>query len=176
MDSKIEKARLGAQGDASSWVWNGTVNTLADLASIAPDVLRFGKGIGCALFNDQASGYDRAWAVARDVGRGLTVPGVGIAARATFRAAKGIGKATTKLVKDIKRGKEYVPFGNRKTFRVAPWGNRTGHQYGRYPHYHRQGPKITKGKKKGETKAGQTMKRHRPFEPHKSDTSFWDRF
>ena len=93
------------------------VNTLADLASIAPDTLRFGKGTGCALFNglalvtiikgcfkgtgcalfnDQASGYDRAWAVARDVGRGLTLPGVGIAAKVAFRAAKGIGKAVSK--------------------------------------------------------------------------------
>ena len=95
-DSKIEKARLGAQRDASNWIWNAAVNTLADLASIAPDVLRFGKGIGCALFNDQASGYDRAWAIARDVGRGLTLPGVGIAARAAFRAAKGVGKAVSK--------------------------------------------------------------------------------
>ena len=87
---------------------------LADLASIAPDTLRFGKGtgcalfnglalvtiikgcfkgIGCALFNDQASGYDRAWAVARDVGRGLTLTGVGVGVRA---AAKGIGKAISK--------------------------------------------------------------------------------
>ena len=60
-DSKIEKARLGAQRDASNWIWNAAVNTLADLASIAPDTLRFGKGIGCALFNDQASGYDKAF-------------------------------------------------------------------------------------------------------------------
>ena len=89
LDSGIEKARLGAQGDASSWIRNGLVNTLADLASIAPDTLRFGKGIGCALFNDQASGYDRAWAVANDALRGLTLPGVGI-------AAKGIGKAVSK--------------------------------------------------------------------------------
>ena len=93
LDSKIEKARLGAQRDARNWIWNGVVNTLADLASAAPDALRLGKGIGCALFNDQASGYDRAWAVARDVGRGLTLTGVGVGVRA---AAKGIGKAISK--------------------------------------------------------------------------------
>ena len=79
---------------------------LADLASIAPDALRFGKGIGCALFNDQASGYDKARAVARDVGRGLTVPGAGIAARAAFRAAKGIGKAVSKARAPKGIGKE----------------------------------------------------------------------
>ena len=26
LDSKIEKGRLGAQGDASNWVWNAVVN------------------------------------------------------------------------------------------------------------------------------------------------------
>ena len=89
LDSKIEKARLGAQRDARNWIWNGVVNTLADLASAAPDVLRFGKGIGCALFNDQASGYDRARAVGHDALRGLTLTGIG-------SAAKGIGKAISK--------------------------------------------------------------------------------
>ena len=103
-DSKIEKARLGAQGDARNWVWNAAMNTLADLASIAPDTLRFGKGIGCALFNDQASGYDKARAVARDVGRGLTVPGAGIAARAAFRAAKGIGKTAARASRSTAKG------------------------------------------------------------------------
>ena len=69
------------------------VNTLADLASIAPDTLRFGKGIGCALFNDQASGYDRARAVGHDALRGLTLTGIGSGVRA---AAKGVGKAISK--------------------------------------------------------------------------------
>ena len=32
LDGGIEKARLGAQGDASNWMWNAAVNTLADLA------------------------------------------------------------------------------------------------------------------------------------------------
>ena len=96
LDSGIEKARLGAQRDARNWIWNGVVNTLADLASIAPNTLRFGKGIGCALFNDQASGYDRARAVANDALRGLTLTGGGFGARA---AAKGIGKAVSRVAR-----------------------------------------------------------------------------
>ena len=49
--------------------------------------------VGCALFNDQASGYDRARAVANDAFRGLTLTGIGSGVRAV---AKGIGKAISK--------------------------------------------------------------------------------
>jgi len=48
-----------------------------------------------------------------------------------------------------------------KNFRLAPWGNRTGHQYGKWPHYHRRG------------RGG--IGRHRPWEPKASDKSFWHR-
>ena len=34
--------------------------------------------------------------MARDIGRGLTLPGAGFGARVAFRAAKGIGKALSK--------------------------------------------------------------------------------
>jgi RHS repeat-associated protein len=44
-----------------------------------------------------------------------------------------------------------IAFG--KNFRLAPFGNRTGHPVGRWPHYHRRG-----------TGPGQGMKRHRPWE------------
>ncbi len=49
------------------------------------------------------------------------------------------------------RGHEYA-FG--KNFRVAPWGNRTGHPTGRYPHYHRRYPGPGGG-----------IGRHRPWDP-----------
>ena len=95
---------LGAQGDASNWVWNAAVNTVADLARIGSDVFRLGSGIGCALFNERASASDKAWAVAGDIGRGLTLTGGGFGARvagkAASRAARGVGetgKASTPL-------------------------------------------------------------------------------
>ncbi|HEX6374083.1 MAG TPA: RHS repeat-associated core domain-containing protein, partial [Allosphingosinicella sp.] len=49
--------------------------------------------------------------------------------------------------------------------RLAPWGNRTGHRYGKWPHYHRKG-----------VGPGQGKSRHRPWESKSPDTSFWDRF
>ena len=53
------------------------------------------------LFNDQASGYDRARAVAHDAFRGLTLTGIGSIAKA---AAKGIGKAASRATKSLSRG------------------------------------------------------------------------
>ncbi|HEX2050194.1 MAG TPA: RHS repeat-associated core domain-containing protein [Actinomycetota bacterium] len=47
-----------------------------------------------------------------------------------------------------------------RNLRIAPWGNRTGHPVGRYPHYHRRitGPD-------GKTVPGGSLKRwHRPWE------------
>lgn len=70
-----------------------------------------------------------------------------------------------------------------KNLRIAPFGNRNlnnpnfiPHKYGQWPHYHRQGPKFTSGKRAGQSMPGQSMKRHRPFEPHPNDKSLWDRF
>ena len=55
------------------------------------------------------------------------------------------------------KGAEFV-FG--KNFRVAPWGNRTGNQFGELPHYHRR---IV------DSETGQTVRDgsddwHRPWE------------
>jgi hypothetical protein len=52
-----------------------------------------------------------------------------------------------------------------ENLRIAPFGNRTPHPQGKWPHYHRRG--------KG---AGQGKRRHRPWEKKSPDTSFWDRF
>jgi hypothetical protein len=69
----------------------------------------------------------------------------------------------------IKTGVEF-PFGN--NFRIAPFGNRTGHPTGSYPHYHRRGVNpIT-----GETYRGQSIRRHRPWDTRATDTCFWERF
>lgn len=56
--------------------------------------------------------------------------------------------------------------------RIAPFGNRTGHPIGRYPHYHRRGIDPTTGL----TRPGQGIGRHRPWEKKRPDTSIWDRF
>jgi len=66
-------------------------------------------------------------------------------------------------------GKEYN-IGKNGT-RLAPWGNRTGHKAGKFPHYHR---KIFN--RKGKVKQGQGIKRHRPWDKKPTDKSLWDRF
>jgi RHS repeat-associated protein len=57
-------------------------------------------------------------------------------------------------------------------FRIAPWGNRTGHKFGRFPHYHRRGCPDADGK----TPPGQGIGRHRPWEAKSPDKNWWDRF
>jgi hypothetical protein len=57
--------------------------------------------------------------------------------------------------------------------RIAPLGNRTGHKYGKWPHYHRRVPDP---KNPSESLTDQGIKRHRPWEPKKSDKKFTDRF
>jgi len=69
------------------------------------------------------------------------------------------------------RGKEYSL--NPKKFRIAPWGNRTGHKTGRWPHYHR---KQVDSRKPGQGLPGQGIKRHRPWDKKPTDRSIWDRF
>jgi RHS repeat-associated protein len=59
-----------------------------------------------------------------------------------------------------------------KNFRLAPWGNRTGNQYGRWPHYHRRAAPAPSGA----TPPGQGIGRHRPWETSPLDKCFGDRF
>ncbi len=69
----------------------------------------------------------------------------------------------------ISTGREIVFSRN---FRVAPFGNRTGHPTGSYPHYHRRGINPSTGS----TLPGQSINRHRPWDIKNTDTSFWNRF
>jgi uncharacterized protein RhaS with RHS repeats len=58
-----------------------------------------------------------------------------------------------------------------RNFRVAPFGNRTGHPTGRFPHYHRRAVDQT-----GQTLPGQGIGRHRPWDSRSTDRGFGDRF
>ena len=68
-----------------------------------------------------------------------------------------------------KTGKELKIGDN---IRLAPFGNRTGHPTGRYPHYHRR-PKPNEN---NQVPRGQGISRHRPLDKSPDDKSFWDRF
>lgn len=56
-----------------------------------------------------------------------------------------------------------------KNMRVALFGNRTGHRYGKYPHYHRR----VLNPRTGQPFKGQGIKRHRPWEPKQNMTSLF---
>jgi RHS repeat-associated protein len=72
------------------------------------------------------------------------------------------------LARDMVLGYEYS-FG--RDFRIAPWGNRTGHPIGKWPHYHRRGKDD-----QGNTIPGQGIGRHRPWEKKSTDKCECDRF
>jgi hypothetical protein len=55
--------------------------------------------------------------------------------------------------------------------RIAPFGNRTGNQFGEFPHYHRRGVG-----RDGVSLKGQGIGRHRPWETKSNDTRLRDRF
>ena len=58
-----------------------------------------------------------------------------------------------------------------QNIRIAPIGNNTGHTIGRLPHYHRR---VVDNM--GNTKVGQGIGRHRPWETKSTDTSWRNRF
>ena len=73
-------------------------------------------------------------------------------------------------VQAVRAGKE-IKIGN--NFRLAPFGNATGHPVGKFPHYHRRG---SVDPATGKTQAGQGIGRHRPWETKPTDRSWKDRF
>lgn len=74
-DQRIEVARQAYQGDAQSWEWNGTVNSVADFTRLAVDPLRVGSGVGNALYDPNLSPLERGLEVATDGGRALAIAG-----------------------------------------------------------------------------------------------------
>jgi hypothetical protein len=80
----------------------------------------------------------------------------------------GVGAGVVVNIIGFRRGAE-LPLG--RNWRIAPWGNRTGHPTGRFPHYHPRGI----GRGSGETLPGQSIKRHRPWDSRGTDKSWWDR-
>jgi RHS repeat-associated protein len=92
----------------------------------------------------------------------LWTPDTAVATTFTLVTA-GVGGAGFRLGREISFGKD---------FRIALFGNRTGHPLGQFPHYHRRGVDSATG----QTTAGQGIGRHRPWETKSTDKSFWDRF
>lgn len=76
LDERIEYARQFYQSDEQDWVWNGSINTVADLVSGFPDLFRVGSGLGHALYDCDENGYGRAAYIAMDVGRASGIFGL----------------------------------------------------------------------------------------------------
>jgi len=80
-DSAIEAAKVAAQTgepgnwDPSYWMWDATIETLADVAHGFADSLRFGEGIAQAV-QPCGDGWDVAIGVATDVARGSALADV----------------------------------------------------------------------------------------------------
>ncbi|MDR2081080.1 MAG: hypothetical protein LBP54_04255, partial [Campylobacteraceae bacterium] len=74
-----------------------------------------------------------------------------------------------RFINNIRKGKEIMIGGTR----IAPLGNAGANKwYGQIPHYHsRKIDHLT-----GQTRAGQGIGRHRPWETKSTDTGFKDRF
>ncbi len=80
-----------------------------------------------------------------------------------------IGYATAGLVGEFAWFGKEITIG--KNWRIAPFGNRTGHPTGRFPHYHRSAKDAS-----GKVKPGGSIKRHRPWDSRSTDKSWKDRF
>jgi RHS repeat-associated protein len=168
MDDRIEYSRQWWQDDQQDWVWNGSVNTGADLAYGYSDMLRVGSGLGYALYADDENIYGRLAFASMDIARGAGIFALIGYPGARFANSR-LGCALNEKLVNRFPGREYT-FGN-PPVRLAPFGNRTGHPTGEKPHYHRQ-----RFDDNGNPKYGQGKKRHRPWDTKSSDTSFWDRF
>jgi RHS repeat-associated protein len=139
---------------------------------------------------DIAAGFGDgiSFGITKDIREWLDINGGVNICSASYKNSELIGNfvlpsaAALKIGKWFRYGQEFSFGLDPKKFRLAPFGNRNPnpnwkpHPYGRFPHYHRQGPKITTGKKKGQTQPGQSIDRHRPFEPSPYDKSIRDRF
>ena len=99
---------------------------------------------------------------------GAAVPVAGMAV-GVFKLGRKVAKPSKSFFQGIRKGQEYKIGKNGA--RIAPWGNRTGHRTGKYPHYHREVFDI-----EGNVKPGGSIKRHRPWDKKLTDKTLWDRF
>jgi RHS repeat-associated protein len=143
LDDLIENARRAWRGNVNEWKRNGSVDTVADLSRMTVDPLRVGSGLGCAIYSEDEKVYGRAAFIAMDITRASTI----------FAALAG------PIAEVAATGREFT-IGNNGA-RIAPFGNRTGHPVGEWPHYHRRVPDP---RRPGHSMPGQGLKQHRPWE------------
>lgn len=95
------------------------------------------------------------------------------------RAMETLGDAGGQVIfyKGAAQAVQMARYGREKVIgpncRIAPFGNRTGHPTGRWPHYHRRVPDPMRP---GEGLRDQGIRRHRPWDSKPTDRSWKDRF
>jgi RHS repeat-associated protein len=150
--------------DPSGLAWYDYFGWVEDLndSALGQCIIGFGDAVGGIPF----TGYNVAGLV-RD---GLGVNDVVDFCSASYQLGQvaGVVHVTVLQYRGFTTGRE---FAVGKNFRIAPWGNRTGHPTGRFPHYHRRGLAAN-----GQTKPGQGISRHRPWDRRSSDKTWWERF
>ena len=148
----------------------GLVDVGAGLVDTVAHPIETAKGIGNAVAHPIET--------AKGIGTSLKCKGEQLIGDDPRAAGRVVGQAageaaviavTYKTAQAVRAGRE---ISRGKNLRIAPYGNRTGHPTGRFPHYHRRAinPKT------GQPKTGGSLKRHRPWDTRKTDKSIWDRF
>jgi len=155
----------GVVADSGSWQLGFRDELGANLPMLPQGVVDFSAGLGDGIF----VGYGDEL---RDL---LGIDGGIDPASDEYRVgfATGVTSTTAVVTRGALRGYRTgheIRLGS--NVRIAPFGNRTPHPIGRYPHYHRRGVDPATGA----TKPGQGIGRHRPLEKKSTDKSFWDRF
>ena len=90
LDAYIDYARLAYQGGVQDWQRNGSINTIADLSRGVVDSLRVGSGVGNAIYDPNASGWQRAGNVANDALRAAAI--AAIVARGATTAVSALSR------------------------------------------------------------------------------------
>lgn len=160
LDERIEYARQWYQGNEQDWVHNGLVNTGADLASGASDMLRVGSGLGHAIYDEDDNVYGRGANIAMDIVRGaglftlLGGPAARFNSACSTRTANPFKGKTPQEIDNMFRGKGFQPRGpdpvNGKGGYVNPKTNRSFHideknSFGEPPHIDVNRPRNYKG-------------------------------
>jgi len=114
------------------------------------DAANFSAGFGDAITFDGTDWIREQWGGNKTVDK-----------CSGYYTAGGYGGYAWWLALNLAGYRSGMEFNVGKNFRIAPWGNRTTSQYGKYPHYHRRVPDP---KRPGHGMEGQGIKQHRPWE------------
>ncbi len=158
-------------GSYTVGVGKGVVGAVKAPFDMAMHPVQTVKGIGehvsslCSIVAHPVQAYDATIDAIIELGPNHAMETLGDAGGQVVGAY-----ATGKIVRFARYGRER---GIGANCRIAPFGNRTGHPTGRWPHYHRRVPDPNRP---GHGMPDQGIGRHRPWDSSPRDKSWRDRF